>query len=206
MALIYLFIGFEIAVFESLYKSKMFHLFSMEEIEVKILNIDGPLVEAKLKSLGAKMIFEGLVDTHFFDFENKKLGKKGILTRVRRMGDKTYFTVKKKVSDQLAKIREEYECSISDFDEIINAFRLLGLNETYSFKKRRKSYLLNDVHFELDKFLGSYGFVPEFLEIEAKDIETIYKYASELGFKKEDCKPYSIADIVKEIKEKQNGI
>jgi len=178
----------------------------MKEIEVKILNIDRLVVEAKLESLGAKKIFEGVVDTHFFDFENKKLGKKGVLARVRKMGDKVYFTVKKKVSDKLAKIREEYECEVSDFDEIISAFRLLGLNETYSFKKRRKSYLLNDVHFEFDKFLGTYGFVPEFLEIEAKDIETIYRYASLLGFRKEDCKPYSISDIVKGIKEKQNGI
>jgi predicted adenylyl cyclase CyaB len=178
----------------------------MEEIEVKILNIDGPLVEAKLKTLGAKMIFEGLVDTHFFDFENKKLGKKGVLARVRMMGDKTYFTVKKRISDELAKIREEFECEISDFNELISAFSLLGLNETYSFKKKRISYVLEGVHFELDKFLGSYAFVPEFLEIEARDIETIYKFAIALGFKKEDCKPYSVADIVKEIKEKQNGI
>lgn len=174
----------------------------MEEIEVKILNIDRQNVEEKLKSLGAKKVFEGVVDTHFFDFENKKLGKKGVLARVRKMGDKVYFTVKKKISDDLAKIREEYECEVSDFDEIIKGFRVLGLIETYSFRKMRISYVLEGVHFEFDKFLSIYSFVPEFLEIEAKDIETIYKYALTLGFKKEDCKPYSIADIVKEIKEK----
>jgi len=178
----------------------------MKEIEVKILNIDGRLVEAKLKALGAKMIFDGVVDTHFFDFENKKLGKKGVLARVRRMGDKTYFTVKKKISDELAKIREEYKCEVSDFNELICAFSLLGLKERYSFKKKRTSYVLDGVHFELDKFLSVYDFVPEFLEIEAKDIDTIYRYASLLGFRKEDCKPYSIADIVKEIKAKENGI
>ena len=59
------------------------------------------------------------------------------------------------------------------------------------------SYKLDKVKIEFDKFYDKYNFVPEFLEIEAKNINEIYKYAKLLGFSKKDCKPWSRKDIIK---------
>ena len=75
----------------------------------------------------------------------------------------------------------------------------LGLKEWLTLNKHRTTYVLDNVRFEFDKYHGQYEFVPEFLEIEAKDVETIYKYVKILGFKKEDCKPWTILDIVKNL-------
>ncbi len=72
----------------------------------------------------------------------------------------------------------------------------MGFKEFASIRKRRISYKLDNVRFEFDTFLGEYDFVPEFLEIEAKDTNEIYKYAELLGFSKEDCKPWSDKEVI----------
>jgi hypothetical protein len=45
--------------------------------------------------------------------------------------------------------------------------------------------------------MEKYSFVPEFMEIEAENTDLIVKYAELLGFKPEDCLPWSTYDIVK---------
>ena len=70
-------------------------------------------------------------------------------------------------------------------------------------KKRRVSYEIKGTKFEFDKNIGEYSVIPEFLEIEAKDAATIYKYAKKLGFKKKDCKPWSAKEL-KEYYSKQD--
>jgi adenylate cyclase class IV len=58
----------------------------------------------------------------------------------------------------------------------------LGLSATESMKKHRVSYQLDDVHFDFDQYLDEYAFIPEFMEIEAKNASTIRQYAKKLGF------------------------
>lgn len=169
----------------------------MKEIEAKILNIDRKQIENKLLSLGAKKVFDGEVHALFFDFDNNGLKKKKRIIRLRKEGNKAVLTTKEGISKEGAKISEEHEVEVSDFETAKKMLETLGLSAWLDMTKRRTTYSLDGVHFEIDNYTGEYDHIPEFLEIEAKDKKTIYKYAKILGFSQDDCKPWTAKDLMK---------
>jgi adenylate cyclase class 2 len=175
----------------------------MKEIEVKILGIDKEEIEKKLVGLGARKIFDGKIDALHFDFKDNSLRKKGDPLRLRKFGSKNFLTFKKKISKEKAKIKEETEIEVSDFEDTKKILGILGLNVCRRVKKHRISYGLEGTRFELDTYEAEYNFVPSFLEIEAKDVETIYKFAKILGFSETDCKPWSTSDVIKYYQDKK---
>ena len=178
----------------------------MKEIEVKILDISRKEIESKLISLGAKKILDNEINAVFFDFKDGSIRNNKKTIRLRQEGSKTFLTFKEaaeKNNNSNAKIREEHQVEVSDFYITKILLESLGLSERLVLKKHRTSYQLENVHFEIDKHLGKYGFIPEFMEIEAEDINLIYKYAQLLGFTKEDCKPWSLSDLEKHYKENE---
>jgi len=168
----------------------------MSEIEVKIIDIDGAKVQQRLVDLGALKVFDGKVETYFYDFDDRSITGRGNLLRLRKQGDKVALTYKSLVPSQKAKVTKEYEVTVSDLGSITHILTSLGLNVLHCMKKRRKSYTLNDVRFDFDRYEEPYDYIPEFVEIEAKDIDTIHEYAKLIGFGIEDCKPWSTADLV----------
>jgi len=171
----------------------------MEEIEVKILEIDRKKVEQKLISLGAQKVFDGEMQTYFFDKPDRSLREQRITLRVRTEGKKTMLTIKTLVENSVssaAKRRNETEVEVSDFEKTRQLLEALGFLVDLEMKKRRISYQLSGVHFEIDRYLGEYDYIPEFLEIEAQDEKTIFKYVKLLGFTKEECKPWSWKELV----------
>jgi len=191
---------FGIACFQSASKvthlSKVVFFDSMEEIEVKILNIDGPKVEEKLVSLGAKKVFDGEIESLFFDFKNRAIAKSKNVIRLRREGAKSVLTFKKFLSNEAVKDVEEVEVAVSDLTKMKRILEFLGLSTTSSTRKHRVSYSLGKVNFDIDKYKQQYAHIPEFLEIEAEDAGTIHKYANLLGFTREDCVPWSTEQLV----------
>jgi adenylate cyclase class 2 len=167
----------------------------MEEIEVKILNVDGRQVEEKLIRLGAKKVFDGDIESLFFDFRNHAIIKARNLVRLRREGNKTILTFKKFLSNKAVKDVEEVEVVVSDMAKMKRILEFLGLSETSRMQKHRVSFSLGQVHFDIDKYKGQYAYIPEFLEIEAEDADTIHKYAKLLGFTIEDCLPWSTEEL-----------
>ncbi len=165
----------------------------MKEIEVKILEINVEEVEEKLKKMGAEKVFEGEVISIYFDFSDKLLEKEDKILRLRQKEDKVILTYKELISQDEAKIMDEYELKVNDFSSMKRIFKSIGLFPLYEFKKKRTTYELNQIHFEIDK----YHDVPAFLEIEAPDLDTIDKMVSELGFSKEKVNSYSIKDVLK---------
>ncbi|MFP4641697.1 MAG: class IV adenylate cyclase, partial [Dehalococcoidia bacterium] len=168
-------------------------------VEVKILNIDRNEVEEKLRSLGAEKEFDGEVHALFFDFPDKLITDDSGMLRLRKVGERTQLTFKRAVSSDETKIRDEREVEISDFDTARDILQSMGLSVWLEMRKHRTTYSLLGVHFEFDKHHDQYEFIPEFLEIEAVDPDTVYKYAQTLGFKKDDCKPWTILDIVRNL-------
>jgi len=168
----------------------------MNEVEVKILNIDRKKIEAKLISLGAKKVFDDKVSALFFKSKTDK-PHKHLQLRLRTEGTKAVLTLKTRIPDKELKIRDEHEVEVSDFNEMQIILEGLGYIIYKKTRKHRTSYALDDAHFEFDKYLDEFDFIPEFLEIEATTPKTIHKYADLLGIKKEDCKPWSLKDILK---------
>lgn len=167
----------------------------MKEIEVKILEIDRKKIERKLCSLGAKKIFDGIIKSYVFDFKDKRIKKAGNLFRFREMGGRYILTFKDHRQNKKVKICDEYEVEVSDFNEMVNILKSLGIFGKKGMVKRRICYELKGAHFEIDKYLGKHSYIPEFVEIEAKDIKTLYKYVRLLGFQKKDCIPLTGGEL-----------
>jgi adenylate cyclase class 2 len=175
----------------------------MEEIEIKILEIDRKAVEKKLSALGAKKSFDGEILGIFYDYADGSVRKAKDTMRLRKVGDRAFITYKRFVENKRAKIRREYETEVSDYESAKSILESLGLKEWMSMRKRRTTYELPGVHFELDRHTDQYSYVPEFLEIEAKDLDTLYRYVKVLGYKKEDCRPWTIVEIAEHYAKKR---
>jgi len=168
----------------------------MQEVEVKILEVNRAQLKVVLDRLGAKKAFEGEIETFFFDFENGSIIKAQDLLRLRREESKIQLTYKKVNRTPTAKIAEEYSVEVSDLEKTRQILQFLGLSVTESMKKHRLSYALGSVRFDIDKYEGKYSYIPEFLEIEAENPASVHKHAKLLGFSDMDCLPWSTQDLI----------
>ncbi len=168
----------------------------MKEIEAKILEVNRPKIEEPLIALGAKKIFDGDIQTFFFDFKDHTIIKSKDVLRLRKEQNETELTYKKVHFTETSKEAEEYSVEISDFKTMKKILENLGLFVIESMEKHRVSYKLDQARFDIDCYKGDYEFIPEFLEIEAENPESIHKYAGFLGFKPEDCLPWSTQELI----------
>jgi adenylate cyclase class 2 len=169
----------------------------MREAEIKILDIRKAEVEAKLRFLGAEKVFDGKIHALYYDDAAGSIRKRKGALRLRREGKKAVLTYKGHVGNAGAKVREENEVRVSNFDQARSILEALGFSVWLEMEKRRISYKLREAHFELDKYSGEYGYIPEFLEIEGPDVKTVHNLALLLGFTKKDCKPWDAVRLAK---------
>ncbi len=174
----------------------------MEEIEVKVLEVNRLKVEKILANLGAKKVFDGKIETLFFDFKKGTIIKKKNVLRLRKKQNKIELTYKKVHFTSKAKTAVEYSVSVSSLETMEKILMNLGLSVIESMQKQRVSYKLDNVHFDFDRYSGNYGFIPEFLEIEAENTDLVYKYAALLGFKEKDCLPWSTTELIEHYSSK----
>ena len=169
----------------------------MKEIEVKILEVDRSKVEIALVGLGAKKIFDGNVQTMLFDFEDGSIVRAKDVLRLRKEVDRVELTYKKVRFTEAAKVAEEFSVEVSNLETMKEILENLGLSIIEDMLKHRMSYALDNVRFDIDRYLEDFSFVPEFMEIEAENSDMIHKYAGLLGFDPEKCLPWSTQDILK---------
>ncbi len=174
----------------------------MKESEVKILEVDRLKIEQTLRSLGAKKVFDGDIETLFFDFKEGTIIKQKDVLRLRKEQDRSELTYKKVRVTQKAKTAEEFSVEVSSLEAMKKILENLGLSIIDKTKKHRVSYTLDEARFDFDCYLGTCDFIPEFLEIETKNTDLIYKYAALLGFKAKDCLPWSTPDLIKHYSQK----
>jgi len=175
----------------------------MQEIEVKILEVNREKVEEKLARLGARKIYDDDIQTFFFDFKDGRIVKTKDVLRLRKEQGKTELTYKKVHATQTAKNAEEYSVEVSNIETTQKILEYLGLVATEKMLKHRISYEVDNVRFDIDRYLDNYKFIPEFMEIEAENVDAIYKYAELLGFKPKDCLPWSTEELIRYYKEKK---
>jgi len=176
----------------------------MKEIEIKIIEINRNKVEDHLATLGAAKTFDGDIETWFFDFQDDRITRARNLLRLRRIGDKTDLTFKKFSESQSAKVRDEYEVVVSDFESMRLILESVGLFPTKRMRKHRTSYTLKSgVEVDIDKYAGEYSHIPELLEIEGEDVETIHLHAKLLGFQPEECRSWTTFDLIDHYSDKK---
>jgi len=145
----------------------------MDEIEVKILEINVKKTLAKIESLGATKTFEGDLEAIYFDTPDKSLRNTNRILRLRRKGPITELTFKKRMPSTSVKHVKEYETKVTDFENTYKLLIGLGYEERRRTSKHRISYKLGEAGIEIDTYLGSDAHVPTFLEIETQDGDAI---------------------------------
>jgi adenylate cyclase class 2 len=175
----------------------------MREIEAKILEVNRTKLEKTLLGVGAKKIFDGDIETSFFDFKDSSIIKQQNVLRLRKEEKNIELTYKKVQFTQAAKTADEYTVEVSNLETMKKILENLGLSVIDRMQKHRVSYTLEGGRFDFDCYSGVYGYIPEFLEIEAESIDSMHKYAGLLGFKEKDCLPWSTTDLIRHYSQKK---
>jgi predicted adenylyl cyclase CyaB len=169
----------------------------MNEIEVKILDVNKSEVIENILKLGGKLISENKIYNAVF-FESPE----NQVIRIRQEGDTVVICHKNKLKSETgAKIMEETEIETNNFETAIKLLQNLGHKLSYGgIKKTRTSYKLNNCKIEFDKMLDKFEFVPEFLEIEGTSEQDIFQIAEQLGFSKEQCLNWGANKVIEHYK------
>ncbi|HTW91007.1 MAG TPA: class IV adenylate cyclase [bacterium] len=178
----------------------------MHEVEVKILDIDRAAVEGRLAALGAELCFDGRLDASFFDFPTGHLGLAGSLLRLRQEGNRAVLTFKRRTEEEGAKVREENEVAVADFDACRKLLEAMGMIETSRVEKHRTSYRLGPATVVIDRYVGELSFIPEFVEVEAESVDAVRFVAAQLGFARTDLQPWGLAQLIEYYRSAAGGL
>lgn len=152
----------------------------MNEIEVKILEVDKEKIIETLKENNAEEIKKVFQKNFVYTNTHTQFNK--ILLRVRDEGDDVFITVKgpAEIKDNV-KIREEIELNVKDEAKIKRMLELLGFEKTKYYEYKREYYKLNGCTIEIIEAFK----VPIFLELEGTK-EQIVDAAKVLGYTEDD--------------------
>lgn len=173
----------------------------MNEIEVKIIDINIDIIKQKLESIQAvKVKMENQIN-NIFDFPDERLLSQKGYARIRIVEDllnnKTvnYMTTKKMISQEKYKVMEEKEVLISDGKTGEDIFISLGLVLKGSIKKYRESYKYKNTLIEID--INDKSFCPfPYIEIESPTGEELEEVVNLLGYTIQDTTSETIYEIL----------
>ncbi|MFH1751867.1 MAG: CYTH domain-containing protein, partial [archaeon] len=157
----------------------------------KVLEINKQEMVKKLLALDAVKVFEGDIQATCYDFKDNSILHDNSLLRLRKKGDKNFLTFKKVVSSVKAKVVEEIETEVKDFNEMQEILLNMNLKSFKDFTKKRTSFKIDETLFEIDE----YKELPVFMEIEAPDIKTIDYYVEKLGVDKTKVKTWILKKL-----------
>lgn len=160
----------------------------MLEKEIKILEIDKEEIVSQLLKLGAEKTFEGFVHDIYYDFPDdapkNKMEANGRMFRLRQKGEEHIYTIKNKRKEINKKewviAKDEHETPVSNIESFAKVLEKYGMQKIREKKKHRVSYKLDGMEFDFDVYEN----IPEFLEIEGPDGDTIQEWVSKLWLEK----------------------
>lgn len=157
----------------------------MLEKEIKILEINREEIVSKLTELWAEKTFEGFIHDVYYDFPDdapkNKMDANGRMFRLRRKWEEHIYTIKNKRKElkktEWVIAKDEHETSITNIESFAKVLEKYGMEKVREKKKYRVSYQLNNMEFDFDL----YEWIPELLEIEWPDGDTIQSWVVKLG-------------------------
>lgn len=176
----------------------------MKESEIKVLNIDKEEIERKLIKLGAVLIKDENQTNYRFDTEDGLLKKtyNGYL-RIRITenllnGETKYtMTFKRNLNRERLRVNEETETDISDWECAAKIIEILGYKMKKPGHKHRRSYVYDDITFEIDTW-DKETYSKPYLEIEMSDENDLEKAINLLNLDRSQVTTKSIDDLRKE--------
>jgi predicted adenylyl cyclase CyaB len=178
----------------------------MHEIEVKILEIIPDTIAAKLiNELGFEKKGKGEYRAIYFDDEENSLSASGRLLRLRKEGEKVVLAYKRNISRQGAKVMEEHQTSVADFEASLQIIEGLGFRPFSETYKIREVFRKGDIEVVFDDYQGELSHIPPFLEIEAPDEAILMQYINALGFDESQALSWDTNDLVRHYADKKMG-
>lgn len=171
------------------------------EVEVKFFVPDLAAVRERLLELGAKMVRPRVFERNVrFDTEDEALLAEWKLLRLRQDTAVT-LTFKGDPQEAVAseaRVREELEVVVSDFDTMALILTRLGFAPVQSYEKYREAFAWEEVEVVLDEL--PYG---NFVELEGED-EALKTAVSQLGLNWEKRILSNYLSLMQQLQEKHN--
>jgi adenylate cyclase, class 2 len=169
--------------------------FCMQEVEVKILEINREEILERLAKLNAKKVLDSDILTIFLDFPDNRIQKRKDVLRIRKEDNKVELTYKEVKIIESTKIAEEHTVKVSDLLTTQIILQKFGLEIKQKMSKHRARYQIEGTYFDIDQYIDEYSFIPNFLEIEGS-VKSIKKFANLLGFQEKDCLAWSTDHLI----------
>jgi adenylate cyclase class 2 len=176
----------------------------MREREVKVLNIDKEEIEKKLIDIGAVLVKDENQINYRFDTDDYYLKKihNGYL-RIRIIKNnlsgktKSTMTFKRSIKRDSLRVNEEIDTDLSDWESASKIIELLGYKRKRPGYKHRRSYIYDDILFEIDTWdEQTYG--KPYLEIEVNSDEELEKAIIILNLDRSQITTKSIDELRKD--------
>jgi len=149
------------------------------EVEVKFLVTDLVAVRARVQSVGGVMTLPRVHERNVrFDTMDGTLLNRQQLLRLRQ-DSRVRLTFKGLAAEDAAseaKVREEIELEVADFDRMATILERLGFRPVQSYEKYRETYHWGDVEVVLDE--TPFG---DFVELEGANETALKRVAAALG-------------------------
>ena len=176
----------------------------MRELEVKVLNIDKEEIEKKLIAIGAVLVKDENQINYRFDTDDYYLKKTydGYL-RIRITDDilsgesKSTMTFKKNLKRDSLRINEEINTDLSNWENAAKIIGLLGYKQKRPGYKHRRSYMYENILFEIDTW-DEETYAKPYLEIEVSSSEELEKAIRILNLDRSQITSKSIDELRKD--------
>lgn len=153
------------------------------EVELKFCDVDHEHLRDVLAEHGAQRLGRYFEENFVFDDEERSLRAQGILLRLRRRQGQAVLTVKHPVQrgglSENAKVREELETTVGDFEVLRAGLEALGYRHCFAYHKVREKWAFAGCTVCLD--LLPFG---QFMEVEGGRAD---ECAHKLGFDPADA-------------------
>ncbi len=156
----------------------------MHEIETKILEVNTSDIAKKLSALGSEKIQDVLLSVDWFSLSGVTKENNPWFLRVRSYNTGKVEVTWKAKSEILGVARKHKEINliVDSHEEAKNLFEEIGLVLYAHQEKKRTSWKLNSIQFDLD----TYPNMPPYLEIEAGSEKEITEMIKQLELEEND--------------------
>lgn len=173
---------------------------SDQEIEVKFYITDLARIRERLEALDARLVQPRVLETNLrFDTPDQELARTYRVLRLRQDTEARLTFKGPAQSSEGARIRQEIEFTVEDFDRARAFLEALGYRLTLAYEKYRMVYDLDRVHVTLDGM--PYG---DFVELEGPDVPALQLVNGKLDLDWEAGVPASYTVLFEQLKAKLN--
>ncbi|MFK7972559.1 MAG: class IV adenylate cyclase [Bacteroidia bacterium] len=169
----------------------------MQEIEVKILEIDSQAVVKTLLEKGFSHKQSGEYWATFWDDQEKGLSNSGRILRLRKECETNMLTFKRNISREGVKIMEEQQTEVADMKTAVHILEGLDYSIKSQTRKHRQVYRKGDIEVVIDDYKDELGHIPPFLEIEAPSEAAIHETMVLLNLKKDQALSWDTYGLVR---------